>query len=491
MKPILLTLFLLPLLTINCHVAREKRSLPYIDNYQAVSGIEHYKQWGVYNVHDPSCKKFGDFYYVYSTDAIYGNPTPEALKSGIKIGNIQIRRSKDLVNWEFLGWAFDSIPQIAVRHVRENNKGEGATNIWAPFIFKYKSTYRMYYCVSAFGKNTSYIGLAESLTPVGPWILKGGVLKTTQNDPMNAIDPSIISNPKNGEQWMHYGSYFDGLYCVQLNPETGLTLKSDDKGISTARRFNIAKNNIEPPEIIYNPVQKMYYLFVSYDPLMTTYNIRVGRSTKPEGPFYDYFGNDLRENTDNYPVLTYPYKFDHHPGWAGTGHCGIVDDGKGKYFVLHQGRLSPENLMMVMHVREIFWTKEGWPVFSPERYANVSNREVKESDIEGKWEIIHLKESTYKRGTEAGQILWGENRLASEEVSLSATYNLLKDGRIEYSANGNWNLKQDRIMSLEINGFKVNDLIIHWGFDWENARETLLFTGLDSNGYSIWGKKII
>ncbi|MDR0658194.1 MAG: hypothetical protein LBG18_04580, partial [Mediterranea sp.] len=28
------------------------------------------------------------------------------------------------------------------------------------------------------------------------------------------------------------------------------------------------------------------------------------------------------------------------------------------------------------------------------------------------------------------------------------------------------------------------------GQDWENEKETILFTGLDRNGRSVWGKKI-
>lgn len=61
---------------------------------------------------------------------------------------------------------------------------------------------------------------------------------------------------------------------------------------------------------------KEYYLFVSYDPLMTTYNVRVGRSDKAEGPFIDYFGKELKDTTNNFPILTAPYRFKSHPGWA-------------------------------------------------------------------------------------------------------------------------------------------------------------------------------
>lgn len=90
-------------------------------------------------------------------------------EKGVPLGFIQMRRSKDLVHWEFLGWAFPEIPEEAVQWVQSHANGQGATNIWAPYIIPYKDKYRLYYCVSAFGRKTSYIGLAESTSPEGPW----------------------------------------------------------------------------------------------------------------------------------------------------------------------------------------------------------------------------------------------------------------------------------------------------------------------------------
>lgn len=117
---------------------------------------------------------------------------------------------------------------------------------------------------------------------------------------MNAIDPSVMADPVTGKWWMHYGSFFGGLYCVELDPETGLPAEEGDQGHLTARRANYQKDNLEAPEIIYNPDLKQYYLFVSYDPLMTTYNVRVGRSDKAEGPFVDFSGVELKDTTNNF-----------------------------------------------------------------------------------------------------------------------------------------------------------------------------------------------
>ena len=112
---------------------------PWDDNYLSVAKMEDYRQWGTYNVHDPSCRKLGDYYYMYSTDAIFGENRKEAEEKGVPLGYIQMRRSKDLVHWEFLGWAFPEIPEEAVQWVQTHADGKGATNIWAPYIIPTKT----------------------------------------------------------------------------------------------------------------------------------------------------------------------------------------------------------------------------------------------------------------------------------------------------------------------------------------------------------------
>ncbi len=459
---------------------------PWADDYTPVSGMENYKQWGTYNVHDPACKKFGEYYYMYSTDAIFRENKQEARDKNVPLGYIQVRRSKDLINWEFVGWAFPEIPEEAVKWVRDNSGGRGATNIWAPYIIKYNDIYRLYYCVSAFGRKTSYLGLAESSSPEGPWELKGPVVKTNDESIMNAIDPSVIVDPDTGRWWMHYGSYFGGLFCVELNPEAGLPLKAGDQGHLTARRANYKKDNLEAPEIIYHPGLKKYFLFVSYDPLMATYNIRVGRSDSPEGPFFDYTGKEMKDTTNNFPILTAPYKFENHPGWAGTAHCGVLGEDDGRYFMFHQARLSPSNQMMVLHVREVFFTPDGWPVVSPERYTGSKPHRFTETDMIGEWEVIRVFEPRHERQLEAGQILWGEGKLKDEEWNLSARINLEKDGMTK-----KWRfLTEKQSLMIKLDEEEIDNLIIFAGHDWENETETILFTGLDKNGRSVWGKKI-
>ena len=118
---------------------------PWGDDYTTISSMEHYKSWGTYNVHDPACKKVGDDFYMYSTDAIFGENKERAKEKNVPLGYIQMRKSKDLVDWEFIGWAFPEIPTEAAQWVRSQSDGEGATNIWAPYLIEHNGVYRLYY----------------------------------------------------------------------------------------------------------------------------------------------------------------------------------------------------------------------------------------------------------------------------------------------------------------------------------------------------------
>ena len=60
--------------------------------------------------------------------------------------------------------------------------------------------------------------------------------------------------------------------------------------------------------------------------------------------------------------------------------------------MLHQGRLAPDNLMMVLQVRELFWLPSGWPAVSPERYVPVPEKKITNEEISGNWEVIYLSE---------------------------------------------------------------------------------------------------
>ena len=154
----------------------------------------------------------------------------------------------------------------------------------------------------------------------------------------------------------------------------------------------------------------------------------------------------------------------------------------------HQGRLSPQNQLMDLHVREVFFTVNGWPVVSPERYAGTAPRSFTKEDLAGEWEIIRLQEPPLERSLEAGQIMWGEGDLRNGEQALSVRVVLEADGSVG-DATWHFNVKK-QLLTIKTATEDINNLIIFAGHDWENETETILFTGLDAQGHSVWGKRI-
>ena len=271
---------------------------------------------------------------------------------------------------------------------------------------------------------------------------------------------------------------------MELDPSTGFPLTPGDQGHLVARRANWRKDNLEAPEIYYHEPNGEYYLFYSYEPLMTTYNVRVARSKNAEGPFYDFFGKEISDTTNNFPVLTAAYEFDGHPGWVGVGHCGVFDDQQDNVYMVHQGRYAPNSGLMDLHLRQVFFTPDGWPVVSPERYVEMSPVKFSKEDLEGEWEIIRIREPRVERNLEAGQILWGEGALLNGEGNASRYVTLNKN-------DSSWNFDSgNQILSLTIDGEEIKNLIIHPGHDWERETDTILFTGLDPEGRSVWGKLV-
>lgn len=444
------------------------------DTYDGIAPFAYNSQWSVYNVHDPSVQKFGEYYYSYSTDVGYG------LANSLRPG-IQVRKSKDLVEWKFVGWVFNSLPAMGSAYIT----GEGGTPLnalWAPYVLKVGSEYRLYYSLASSVFKLSVIGLATASSPEGPWTERN-IVVTSKNiaaPRTNAIDPTVVVTPA-GEHWMYYGSAFDGVYALKLNPSTGLAFSNGDIGTRVAQRGftgSTINGNIEAPEMIYHEGQNKYYLFISYDWLLTKYNVRVFRGDQPQGPFYDYNGVDANTVQDHGPMILAPYKFQGHSGWQGTAHCAVFKDDAGQYFMAHQGRPGNSIYSMIMHVRKIFWMENGWPVVSPERYAWEDNAAVARDSITGQWERIRFGYNV---------VPGFENEQVSPDFQSSVNINIDAAGTINGN-EGTWTYAAPWLQ-LNWNTGSTEKLFVQKGRDWEKKKASYIFTGLNQSGTSVWGKK--
>lgn len=443
------------------------------DTYADVAPFANYMKWGSYNVHDPSIKKFGDYYYCYSTDVGFGI----TVRSGI-----QIRKSKDLVQWEYVGWVFNSLPALGSAYIIQKG-GTPFDALWAPYVMKVGNEYRLYYSLSSAVARLSVIGLATSSSPEGPWTEKGLVV-TSVNDnttQTNAIDPTVIITAA-GDQYMYYGSAWDGIYMLKLDATTGMAANNGDKGNRIANRgFTAGKynGNIEGSEIIYNSTLNKYFLFIAYDWLQTKYNTRVCRSDNPTGPFYDYNGVDANTNVDHAPMIIAPYQFNGHGGWQGTSHVSVFDDGNGQYFIAHQARPAVNSYYMDLHIRKLFWTADGWPVASPERYAWEDNSMVAKDSIIGNWEQIILGYRIVPGyGTEQ----------SSPDMQTAIALTIAADGTLNGDAGSKWTYAAPWLQFNWSNGF-TDKVFVQKGRDWENKKSSFIFSGLNNTGTAIWGKK--
>lgn len=427
------------------------------DHLYDESIIDNEQLWTTNNVHDPGSFKDGDTYYVFSTDAQVGG----TFKPGI-----QIRKSKDLINWQWVGRAFSEVP-------KEAKDWTGAEGLWAPDVVKYGDTYYLYYAASQFGKTQSFIGVATSKNIEGPWEDQGEVFKTKQGEEgPNAIDPNITFDKK-GKPWMVYGSFFGGIYVSEINPETG-KLVHYGRGKLIAKRHQSVEGAIEGPYIVYNPDFDYYYLFVSYDSLFSNYNIRVARSKNIEGPYVDFNGHEMTDlflppNDVGMKILG-GYKFKGSEGWVAPGHNSVLQDGD-DYYIIHHIRAAKDKRWHYLHVRKIVWTEDGWPLVSPERYAGEGEEPVEIEEIIGTWEIINVDKNN-------------NNQILSKELKLSLQ-KMIGTNYVE-------RIGENRYIFYLNNGFpsEVVDGIVMPGWDWEKWCGTYVFMGKNIKGEVFLGKLI-
>ncbi len=160
--------------------------------------------------------------------------------------------------------------------------------------------YYLYYSCSTLGSCISAIGVASTPTldqssPDYKWTDLGMVVSSSSVENINAIDPSVFKDT-NGKVYLTYGSYFNGIGMIELNPATG-------KVKARARLYRVAGGNSSSFEASCLIKEgNYYYLFVNRAHCCrgpySTYYIVAGRSVNPTGPFFDKNGINLR-GSDN------------------------------------------------------------------------------------------------------------------------------------------------------------------------------------------------
>jgi arabinan endo-1,5-alpha-L-arabinosidase len=326
------------------HVVDSGPHDPYLD-FSAFPYDGYVPEGGV-GTHDPAVMEFKGHYFCFHT--------------GPGIGNF--RSSTNLLHWKTEGPIIDSTPDWLAKAVPHRS-------VWAPEAIKWGDGLRLYYCASArFGHNESWIAVAECphFDPEHPkvgWHDLGPIIASKDGDNFNAIDPDVLTDPT-GRQWMYFGSYWSGVYAAEIDPATGKMKDPSPAGKTLiARNPADRANGLEAPCGIYH--EGYYYLFVNYglaaQGVASTYQIVVGRSKSPSGPFVDANGVAMTEGGHMEMLSASPPMF-------GPGGGVAFQDDQGRWLMsyhYYDGRRFWHGHVWgvpTLQIRELLWSPDGWPL---------------------------------------------------------------------------------------------------------------------------------
>jgi arabinan endo-1,5-alpha-L-arabinosidase len=296
--------------------------------------------------HDPVMVKEKNTYYLFTT----GN-------------GVQVYSSKDMKNWRKEKPVFSKTPDWVTRAIPNFRGG----SMWAPDISFHNGKFYLYYAVSAFGKNTSCIGLAvtktlDTASADYNWEDMGKVIQSVPGrDNFNAIDANLVFD-ENNTPWMTFGSFWGGMKLVKLNselnapaqPEQWFTIASRPRNFGTPDT-SAGNAAIEGPFIFKK--DRYYYLFVSWDYCCrgerSDYKVVVGRSEKVTGPYLDRNGVDLAKNGGTLIVQGDGKE------WYGAGHNSAYTF-DGKDYIIYHGYDAKDRGRSKLIIEQLTW-EDGWP----------------------------------------------------------------------------------------------------------------------------------
>jgi len=279
-------------------------------------------------VHDPTlCRDSAGTYFLFSTGV-----------------GIEIRTSTDRIAWEMIGLVWPSGAPSAT------NQFTGTTNgdLWVPDCTYKDGTFYLYYAASTFGSQTSGIFFAKSATGLpGSWTDEGLVTSTSSSNNYNAIDPNLLID---GSTWyLSLGSFWTGIKEITLSSSTG---KPASTSIAPLAERTADGGALEASVIWQQG--NFFYLFSSWDKccdgLSSTYNIRVGRSSSPAGPFVDQSGVALLNGGGTLVLGT-------HGSIVGPGGQDLMEDVDGVVLVYHYYTATTSILGI-----NLLDFSSGWPV---------------------------------------------------------------------------------------------------------------------------------
>lgn len=330
--------------------------------------------------------------------------------------------------------------------------------------------------------------------------------KWNPNYGTNAIDPAVFYD-QNGSLWMIYGSWFGGLFMLELDENTGLrdyNVKYDTitdvsdayMGIKAAGGHWVSG---EGPYIEYmenpNTGKGYYYLFVSYGCFNNDggYNMRIFRSELPTGPYVDQNGNssiytsggdNIGGNIGMRLMSNYKWNCNDRPNKA-QGHNSVLMDDDGKLFIIYHNKFDDVYGFHEVRVHQLIMNEDDWPVAAP--YEYVPEEEISEvghtmEAVTGEYEFIFHKLNQH---IVADQSTSGANA----EVEYSQNIILNSDGTVVGDVKGTWTMSENSAnMTFTFDNVTYKGSFIVQADESTEMVKKMTFTAAGNNT-CIWGSK--
>jgi len=225
----------------------------------------------------------------------------------------------------------------------------------APDVVKIGDRYYVAYAVGGGGMNGGHasnvkVMWTKSLDPKSPqfgYHDVGTVASSDGVEDADAIDPAFLYT--GGHLWLSYGTYFGFIRIVELDPKTGGRLPGNQP-------VDVAID-MEATDLLFR--DGWYYLFGTHgtccDGPNSSYNIRVGRSRSPTGPYLDNMGVPLLKGGGKLVI-------DGRGRVFGPGHFGLIDLGGGtEKFSMHYEADMDRSGRSVLAIQPLLW-RDGWPM---------------------------------------------------------------------------------------------------------------------------------
>lgn len=262
--------------------------------------------------------------------------------------NVQMARSKDLIDWDFvrdgerLHDAMPNLPPWA---------REGWT--WAPEVVRRDERYLLYFTAKETRSGLQCVGVAESADPLGPFTSDAPEPLVCQRELGGTIDPNVFVDA-DGRGYLYFKN--DGNHPDFALPTDIFVQPLSDDGLAlTGRPVALLRNDrpweahvIESPTMVRRADDYVLFFSANHfgweeDQRLSPYAMGYARCEGPTGPCTDAPDN---------PVL-YSYNDRHAGCLSGPGHQAVFE-AAGRQFIVFHAHIATKGCRRTTRGRQMY-----------------------------------------------------------------------------------------------------------------------------------------